>query len=231
MDEPGEILKASEEPLVSPALVETNALTNSDEAKDPIVVTIDTTEAPKKPIWPRLVGLLLVLGALLLIGHFSGATEYMTRDNIAHFMQSLGVWGFLLFLVLFALGELVHVPGFVFIFAALIAYGRVWGAVAGYAGALIAVTVAFFLVRLVGGRALSEIKQPLIKKALGPLEKHPIRTVALLRAVLWFAPALNYALGLSPVRYRDYILGSAIGFVVPMVIFSVLFDWAIAFFG
>jgi len=231
MDEPGEILKASEEPLVSPALVETNALTNSDEAKDPIVVTIDTTEAPKKPIWPRLVGLLLVLGALLLIGHFSGAAEYMTRDNIAHFMQSLGVWGFLLFLVLFALGELVHVPGFVFIFAALIAYGRVWGAVAGYAGALIAVTVAFFLVRLVGGRALSEIKQPLIKKALGPLEKHPIRTVALLRAVLWFAPALNYALGLSPVRYRDYILGSAIGFVVPMVIFSVLFDWAIAFFG
>ena len=219
MNDTGEIKKASDEPLVSPEIV------------DPIVVTVDTTTPPKKPVWPRLVGLAAVLVALLLVGHFSGATEYMTRENIAHFMQSLGVWGFLLFLVAFALGELVHVPGFVFIFAALIAYGRVWGAVAGYAGALLAVTLAFFLVRLVGGSALSEIKQPLIKKALGPLEKHPIRTVALLRAVLWFAPALNYALGLSPVRYRDYIVGSAIGFIVPMVLFSVLFDWAMRFFG
>ena len=219
MNDTGEIKKASDEPLVSPEVV------------DPIVVTVDTTTPPKKPVWPRLVGLAAVLVALLLVGHFSGATEYMTRENIAHFMQSLGVWGFLLFLVAFALGELVHVPGFVFIFAALIAYGRIWGAVAGYAGALLAVTLAFFLVRLVGGSALSEIKQPLIKKALGPLEKHPIRTVALLRAVLWFAPALNYALGLSPVRYRDYIVGSAIGFIVPMVLFSVLFDWAMRFFG
>ena len=89
----------------------------------------------------------------------------------------------------------------------------------------------FYLVRIVGGRALTEIKQPLLKRALGPLEKHPIRTVALLRAVLWFAPAVNYALGLSAIRYRDYIVGSAIGFLVPMSIFSVLFDYAMAFFG
>lgn len=237
MSEEGEINKASEMPVVSPEpLVASASEAEASEVQaaapgEPIVVTVDSTTPSKKPVWPRLLGLVAVLIALLLIGHFSGATEYMTRENIAHFMQSLGVWGFLLFLVAFALGELVHVPGFVFIFAALIAYGRVWGAVAGYAGALIAVTLAFFLVRVVGGRALSEIKQPLIKKALGPLEKHPIRTVALLRAVLWFAPALNYALGLSPVRYRDYIIGSAIGFVVPMVIFSVLFDWAIAYFG
>lgn len=211
--------------------------TNTDDVVSPVsnssevVVTVDKTTTPKKPVWPRLVGLLLVLVALLALGHFTGAAEYMTRENIAHFMQSLGVWGFLLFLVAFALGELVHVPGFVFIFAALIAYGRLWGALAGYAGALVAVTVAFYLVRIVGGRALTEIKQPLIKKALGPLEKHPIRTVAILRAVLWFAPAVNYALGLSAIRYRDYILGSAIGFIVPMVIFSVLFDWAMSFFG
>ena len=197
---------------------------------EPIVVTVDSTPATK-PVWPRLLGLVAVLATLVLIGHLSGVSEYLTRQNIAHFMQSLGVWGFLLFLVVFALGELVHVPGFVFIFAALIAYGRVWGAVAGYVGALLAVTLAFFLVRIVGGRALSEIQQPLIRKALGPLKKHPIRTVALLRSVLWFAPALNYALGLSPVRYRDYIIGSAIGFVVPMVLFSVLFDWAMSFFG
>jgi uncharacterized membrane protein YdjX (TVP38/TMEM64 family) len=202
-----------------------------DSNSSEVVVTVDQTTPPKKPVWPRLLGLALVLITLLAIGHFTGASEYMTRENIAHFMQSLGVWGFLLFLLAFALGELVHVPGFVFIFAALIAYGRLWGALAGYAGALVAVTVAFYLVRIVGGRALTEIKQPLIKKALGPLEKHPIRTVAILRAVLWFAPAVNYALGLSAIRYRDYILGSAIGFIVPMVLFSALFDWAMSFFG
>lgn len=238
MTEKGEFMTASEMPVVSPDSLETDASdTEASEvqtiapAVEPIVVTVDSTAPATKPAWPRLLGLVAVLVTLVLVGHFSGASAYLTRDNIAHFMQSLGVWGFLLFLVAFALGELVHVPGVVFIFAALIAYGRVWGAVAGYAGALVAVTLAFFLVRIVGGRALSEIKQPLIRKALGPLEKHPIRTVALLRSVFWFLPAVNYALGLSPIRYRDYIIGSAIGFMVPMAIFSVLFDWAMRFFG
>jgi uncharacterized membrane protein YdjX (TVP38/TMEM64 family) len=40
--------------------------------------------------------------------------------------------------------------------------------------------------------------------------------VALLRLVLWMAPAVNYALALSPVRYRDYAIGSAVGLAIPV---------------
>jgi uncharacterized membrane protein YdjX (TVP38/TMEM64 family) len=46
-----------------------------------------------------------------------------------------------------------------------------------------------------------------------------------LRLFLWLAPALNYALALSPIRYRDYLAGSAIGLVVPVGAATMLLEY------
>jgi uncharacterized membrane protein YdjX (TVP38/TMEM64 family) len=53
---------------------------------------------------------------------------------------------------------------------------------------------------------------------LGRLDAHPVRVVALLRVVLIHSPQLNYALALSSLRYRDYLLGSALGLVLPVAV-------------
>ena len=55
-----------------------------------------------------------------------------------------------------------------------------------------------------------------------------IRTVFLLRLFLWLAPALNYALALTHVKYRDYLIGSALGLIVPVAGAALLFDWLFA---
>ena len=52
-----------------------------------------------------------------------------------------------------------------------------------------------------------------------------MRTVLLLRLVLWMAPELNYALALSNVGYRPYLVGSALGLVAPIGGTVLLFDY------
>jgi uncharacterized membrane protein YdjX (TVP38/TMEM64 family) len=193
-------------------------------------IEVGPPPAPPKPAWPRLVGLAVGMAVLFAIGHFTGLTEHLTRENLRDLMQGLGVWGFLLFVVLFAVGEFLHVPGIVFVLAALLAYGRLVGGLAAYVGALGSVSFSFLLVRRVGGQALAHVKRARIAKVLEKLDEHPIATIAVLRVFLFLLPAVNYALAMTRVRFRDYVIGSALGLILPMIVIAIAFEWALSFF-
>jgi uncharacterized membrane protein YdjX (TVP38/TMEM64 family) len=191
------------------------------------------TEAPKAPAptpdrrgtWTRLAVLVLVLVLSAVVAHYAGVTEYLSRDRIRALISGLGPMGAFAFIGLFVLGELAHVPGFVFIGAAILAYGRLEGGVLGYVGALAAVAVAFLVVRGIGGQALSSIRRPIVVRLLAHVDDRPVLAVAGLRSVLWMTPALTYALALTRVRFRDYMIGSALGLAVPIALMSWFFDW------
>jgi uncharacterized membrane protein YdjX (TVP38/TMEM64 family) len=193
-------------------------------------IEVGPPPARPKPAWPRLVALAVAMAVLFAIGHFTGLTEHLTRENLRDLMQGLGVWGFLLFVVLFAAGELLHVPGIVFVLAALLAYGRLVGGLAAYVGALGSVSFSFLLVRRVGGQALAHVKRARIAAVLEKLDERPITTIAVLRVLLFLLPAVNYALAMTRVRFRDYLLGSALGLIVPMTVIAIAFEWALSFF-
>jgi uncharacterized membrane protein YdjX (TVP38/TMEM64 family) len=122
-------------------------------------------------------------------------------------------------------GELLHVPGMVFVAAGILAYGRAVGFFVVLAAAIVSVCTAFLLVRTVGGRALAGVERPFVRRALAHLDAHPVRTVFLLRLVLWLAPPLNYALALTNLRFRDYLAGSVLGLIAPVGGAALLFDW------
>lgn len=185
----------------------------------------------KKKPWVRLVVLALVLVALFGVGRATGLTEHLSRAEIRGLMERLGVAGFFVFLALFALGELVHVPGIVFVLAALLAYGRLLGGVAAYVGALVSVSIAFVFVRRVGGQSLATVEHPRIRKVLARLDAHPVATVAVLRLFLFLTPALNYVLAMTNVKYRHYLAGSALGLAVPIGVVAIAFEWVLAHVG
>ncbi|MBX7194184.1 MAG: VTT domain-containing protein [Sandaracinaceae bacterium] len=203
----------------------------SSASPEPVKIEVGPAPTPPKPAWPRLVGLVVLMAILFAIGHVTGLTHYLTREHLRALMEGLGAWGVLLFIVLFAVGEFLHVPGIVFVLAALLAYGRIGGAFAAYAGALASVSFSFLLVRRVGGQALAHVKRARIAKILEHLDRHPIPTIAVLRTFLFLLPAVNYALAMTRVRFRDYLVGSAIGLVVPMIVVAIAFEWALAFFA
>ena len=95
-------------------------------------------------------------------------------------------------------------------------------------GGTIAVCVSFLVMRTVGGRAFTQIDKPWVVRMLHRLDLHPIRTVIILRLVFVLYPSLNYLLALTSIRFRDYLIGSAIGLVIPISLFVLFFDWMVA---
>lgn len=167
-----------------------------------------------------LARLAVVLGlfiALYIIATATGLDDYFTQERLQGLLVNAGAWGWLLFLVAFALGELVHIPGVVFVGAATLVYTPWVSVPLAYAGALLSVVVSFGVVRKVGGTALGAIKNKWVRRALDGLDANPIKTVFVLRLLLWMAPALNYALAMTRIRFKDYLIGSALGLIIPIL--------------
>jgi uncharacterized membrane protein YdjX (TVP38/TMEM64 family) len=174
----------------------------------------------------RQVGAALVVAALVAAAialHRSGVDGPMLQQKLL----ALGILAPPLFLLLFAAGELLHLPGILFVLAARVVFGPSLGFFLGYVGAVFAVTISFTVARqlLSAARATREPWRPrwqLLRRAFERVESSPIQTIAILRLVLWLAPPLSYALASSGVRAKDHFLGTALGLVVPVLGVAVL---------
>ena len=168
----------------------------------------------------RVVGVVVLAGALLLIGRASGLTENLSSAGVRAAVERSGPSGVLLFTALFTVGLLLHVPTIAFVAAAVLMWGRLRGGLYSYFAALLAATVSFLIVRVVGGRPLARLKSRRARAILDRLHDRPILTVALLRSLFLVAPTVNYALALSSISLASYVAGSAIGLVVSITVTS-----------
>jgi uncharacterized membrane protein YdjX (TVP38/TMEM64 family) len=190
-----------------------------DENSSPIAA-----HSPSGTPW-RIVVAVALVAALYGFARWFELDAYLERERVRDYVQAAGGWGIVLFVAIFSIGQLLHIPGLVFVAAAMMVYNLAWGMAASLLGALVAVTVSFIVVRTVGGHALAKLETPWVCRVLGYLEARPILTVALLRVVLWMTPTLNYTLALTRLRLRDYVLGSAIGLAGPIIGWSLAFHW------
>lgn len=185
---------------------------------------VDEASPPSRSSRWRMAALALFFVGSFAVAKLTGITDDVDVDVVRGFMESAGVWGFFAFVAIFALGELMHIPGMVFVGAAALAYGDALGIAAAYTGAVASVITSFFVVRAIGGQPLAGAKRPWMKKILARLDRQPVRTVAFLRFLFWLSPALNYGLAMSSVRFREYLVGSAIGLAIPIPLVVLLFD-------
>jgi uncharacterized membrane protein YdjX (TVP38/TMEM64 family) len=143
----------------------------------------------------------VVLVACAILARRAGVDGPMVQRELL----ALGWLAAPLFLLVMAAGELLHLPGMVFVVAARLVFGASAGFALGYVGAVFAVTVSFVVAR------------QLVAAARATTEPHPVQTIALLRLVLWLAAPLSYALASSTVKVRDVVVGSALGLFAPVL--------------
>ena len=176
-------------------------------------------------VW-RLALLAAMLGVCLWVRYGTAFGASLSTARIRELVQHAGAAGVAIYLLAFTVGELLHIPGLVFVGAAVLSWGRLGGGVVAYVGALVSLSLSFLVVRGIGGKALADVqwKWRPVRALLARLDRQPIATIALLRLILWIAPALNYALALSAVRFRDYLAGSAIGLLLPVAILSLVVE-------
>lgn len=155
----------------------------------------------------RIVAGVAALAALFWLGRTAGG--YVPQ--FAAWVASLGAWGPAVFIAGYAAAIVAFVPGSILTLAA----GAIFGIGAGVAYVFVAATIgsslAFLVSRYVARSAIEHrlagnAKFAAIDRAIGEQGR---RIVLLLRLSPAFPfTLLNYALGLTRVRFADYVVGS-----------------------
>ncbi len=163
-----------------------------------------------------------MLLVFFILGKFTPIGEWFNLESITKAIRNAGPWGYLAFIAIMTAGCFLQISAMLFVLAAILTYGQVEGTVLGFAGLIVAMLTNFVVVRRVGGKAVADIKKPFIKKMLSKLDDKPITTIFLLRTVLWASPFLNYILAMTKVKFSKYAIGSIVGIIIPLAIFSTL---------
>lgn len=177
--------------------------------------------------YARLLALLALLVVLVLLAEFSGLHDSLNVTQLQQQLHAHLVTGVLLFVLLFCVANLLHLPGWIFLAAAVYTFGKVDGGVLTYVAACVSCVFTFVTIRLVGGDASAVITTPWALRLLQHLHAHPVRNVVLLRTVFQTLPTLNYALALSGLRLRHFVLGTLLGLPLPIAVYCLFFDYLI----
>lgn len=175
--------------------------------------------------YKRLLTVVLFLAALLAVFQFSGLRGHVDLAFLHQQIVDNKISGLLVFVLLFCLGNLIQIPGWIFLAAAVLALGKTWGGLATYIAAIVSCTFTFLTIRFIGGDAIRELKNRQALKILRGLDAHPIKSIALLRILFQTVPALNYALALSGVKFYKYLIGTVLGLPLPIMLYCIFFDY------
>lgn len=189
-------------------------------------VLIEVDDPIAKKIWHQKPGyrIAILIGgltALMVTMKLTGVADGLNLENVRTYLLDSGPAGVIAYLVVFAVSNLLSVPGVIFIVAAMLVYGKLLGTLLAILGAICSVTLSFFVVRKIGGTPVGELKAKWARKMLRYLDQYPIRTIIVLRTFLLLNPHLNYILALSTVRFRSYFIGSALGLILPIGFYAV----------
>jgi len=157
--------------------------------------------------WGRALAAVAVVIALLAVGRIVGA--YLPA--FAHWVDGLGVWGPVVFIVGYALAAIAFVPGSILTLAAGAIFGVARGVLYVFVAAVLGACGAFLVARhlargVVERRLAGNARFAAIDRAVG---REGRKIVFLLRLSPVFPfNLLNYALGLTRVRFADYVVAS-----------------------
>lgn len=168
----------------------------------------------------------VLLGGLLALGVLTSLppVRHVILDNqprIKQFIQDFGPWSPVVFTASVAVLVGCGLPrlAFHFLGGALFAFwgGLLWSCL----GTLIGYGVVFFAVRQLGLRESLLRKHPAWEKLAAKLKHNTVPAVILFRQIPLPGMVTNAVLGLSPIRRREFFLGTSIGLLpeaVPMVL-------------
>ena len=174
--------------------------------------------------YKRLLGVLVFFGVLLAVFQFTGLRGHFNLAFLRGAFLAHKLGGVLIFVAMFSLGNLIQIPGSVFLAAAVLALGRVWGGVVTYIAAVMSCAITFLIIRFMGGDALLQLKSRWAQRIMSHLHAQPIRSITLLRTVFQTQPAVNAALAMSGVKFRGYLIGTLLGLPLPIALYCIFFD-------
>lgn len=161
--------------------------------------------------------LALGAGAALLLSHH----EHFEAEALAAWMDAAGPAGPVLFMAVYALTTVLLLPGAILTLAGGALFGPFWGTLFNLTGSTIGAGLAFLIARYLAADWVQARNRGLLERLVRGVEAEGWRFVAFVRLVPLFPFFLmNYALGVTRIRFLPYLLTTAICMAPPAFAFT-----------
>jgi uncharacterized membrane protein YdjX (TVP38/TMEM64 family)/Fe-S oxidoreductase len=162
----------------------------------------------------------LLLAAIVFL-HWSGVAGHLDQGSLRNWIASAGVLAPILYILAYTAAPVLLLPALPFAIAAGVLFGPFWGVIYAITGATLGACVAFFVARYMAGDWVrGRLRSPRWKKLDGTVERNGWKVVVLTRLVPLFPyNLLNYAFGLTRIRFIPYALATFLGMLPACIAF------------
>jgi len=184
--------------------------------------TFSADEDKKGSLLKRLLVLGLLAAAIFLI-RYTGATQYLEQDTLRKLIQGYGVLAPAIYMLIYTLAPTLLLPGLPLTIVGGILFGPFWGVVYTITGATAGACLAFLVARYVARDWVeSKLRSPRWRRLDEEVEKHGWKMVAFTRLIPAFPfNLLNYAFGLTKIRFSHYAITTFICMLPACIAFIV----------
>jgi len=155
----------------------------------------------------RLLVLALVIAGIVVLYQYR---EHVDATALEQWVKDAGVAGPLVFMLIYIIGTVLFFPGSVLTLAGGAIFGPVWGTFYNLTGATIGAALAFLFSRYLASDWVEQKTAGRLAKLKSGVEEEGWRFVAFVRLVPFPFNVLNYALGLTRIRFSHYVITSYI---------------------
>ena len=151
---------------------------------------------------------------------FTPVKGFLTPEALSRFLEAAGVWAPLLYMLVYALGICLFVPGTLLTALGAAIFGAYWGFLYVWVGAMVGASAAFWIGRTLGREFAASLIGDRLKKYDDAIERNGFATTLYLRLVYFPFTPMNFGMGLTKVRFWDYVSGTGLGIIVGTFIFT-----------
>lgn len=164
--------------------------------------------------------LIVFIVTAIVIARFTPLKAYLTAERLSQLLETAGPWAPAAYIGAYAAGICFFMPGTLLATVGAAIFGPYYGFLYVWLGAMIGAVLAFFIGRYLGRDFAASLIGDKLKKYDEAIERNGFATVLYLRLVYFPFTPMNFGMGLTRVRFRDYFSGTALGIIVGTFIFT-----------
>ncbi|MBM4284375.1 MAG: TVP38/TMEM64 family protein [Deltaproteobacteria bacterium] len=164
--------------------------------------------------------LIVFIVAAVITVRTPAVRELLTADKMGAWLDAAGFWAPLAFILIYAAGVCLFIPGTVLTTLGAAIFGAYWGFVYVWLGAMLGAAGGFLIGRHLGREFAASLIGDRLRKYDDAIERNGFATVLYLRLVYFPFTPMNFGMGLTKVTFRDYLRGTALGILAGTFIFT-----------
>ncbi len=173
----------------------------------------------KKAVIKASILVTFIIVAIALV-RFTPVRGYLTPETLGRFLDNAGIWASLVFMLVYAVGVCLFIPGTVLTGLGAAIFGPYRGFLYVWVGAMLGASSAFWIGRTLGRDFSESLIGDKLKKYDDAIERNGFATVLYLRLIYFPFTPMNFGMGLTKVHFWDYLFGTGLGIIVGTFVFT-----------